>query len=96
MRERGLLHGMYPMATMQGSMILGLLSTNANIVRLSKTEQTRMNMQSDALSPVTFFLTVTVQACVLLLGASRNEQEIYRVYYMIQTVQASAAWTLAI
>lgn len=46
-------------------------------------------MQSVALSHVTFpdsttyFLTVTVQACVLLLGASRSEQGIYRTYYMI-------------
>lgn len=43
-------------------------------------------MQSVALSHVTFpdsttyFLTVIVRVCVLLLGASRSEQEIYRAY----------------
>jgi hypothetical protein len=75
-----------PPMTVQGSRILGLLGTNANIAGLSKSEQTRISMQSITLSHITCpdsttrFLTVAVQACVLLLGASRSEQEINRAY----------------
>lgn len=83
---------MYPMTTMQGSRILGLLSTNANIVRLSKTEQTRMNMQSVALSSVTFLNGYCSGLCSTLRRIKKWAGNISDILYGLDCTNPTEVW----